>query len=66
MTLWQYLKSRMQPFADRVAFARSQITYADILHLECLPRGKQKLRLCEGNTREEQALAILRLSLIHI
>lgn len=60
MTLWQYLKSRMQPFANRVAFARSQITYADILRLECLPRGKQKLRLCEGNTREEQALAILR------
>ena len=60
MTLWEYLKAKIQPFADRVAFAHSQVTYADLLRLERVPQEKPQLRLCEGNTREEQAYAILR------
>lgn len=60
MTLWEYLKTQMQPYADRVAFAGSKITYADLLRLERAPQGKPKLRLCEGNTREDQAYQILR------
>ncbi len=60
MTLWEYLKTQIQPYADRVAFAGSKITYADLLRLERVPQGKPKLRLCEGNTREDQAYQILR------
>lgn len=60
MGLWAYLKTKMRMFGDRVAFAHSQITYADLLRLEGKPSDKPKLRLCEGNTREEQALNILR------
>ena len=34
MTLWQYLKERIKPYKDRVAFANSNLTYADILAFE--------------------------------
>ncbi len=60
MTLWEYLKNKMHPFADRVAFVRSQVTYADLLRLEHAPSGQRKLRLCESDTREKHALDILR------
>lgn len=60
MTLWSYLKTKMQPFADRVAFARSKITYSELLRFEQNRSAEPKLRLCGANTREEQALKILR------
>lgn len=59
MTLWQYLKERIKPYKDRVAFANSNLTYADILAFE-KPNSEKKLRICSGNTREETAINILK------
>lgn len=60
MRLWEYLAEKMLPFADRVAFAHAHLTYADLLQWGCAVKGNRRLRLCEGQTREAQAIAILR------
>lgn len=59
MKLWKYLKEKMQLYADRVAFANSNITYAQLLALEKEKSSFSKLRLCDGKAREEQALHII-------
>lgn len=59
MKLWGYLKEKMQPYANKVAFARSGVTYGELLGLES-ETGNGKLRLCTGRTRGEQAMSILR------
>ena len=59
MKLWEYLKEKMQPYANKVAFARSGITYGELVGLES-GTGTGKLRLCAGRTRGEQAISILR------
>ena len=33
MRLWEYLKSKMERYADRIAFANSGLTYKDLLNL---------------------------------
>lgn len=59
MKLRQYLKLRMERFANRTAFKKSGITYADILSWEKPPTSGKKFRLCLGATREETAIAVL-------
>lgn len=59
MKLWQYLQKKMAPYAERIAFARAGVTYADLLAYATGDSGG-KLVLCSGSSREEQALAILR------
>lgn len=59
MTLWEYLKSKMERYADRIAFANSGLTYKDLLNLSGLLEKEKRFVLCEGETRERQALAIL-------
>ena len=59
MKLWEYLKEKMQPYANKVAFARSGVTYGELVGLES-ETGNGKLRLCAGRTRGEQAISILR------
>lgn len=59
MKLWEYMQGKMQAYAQRAAFAGSGITYADLLALKETGDGG-RLKLCEGSTREEQALAILK------
>lgn len=60
MRLWDYLKEKMLPYAGRVAFASSGLTYADLLGFGKDGESKRMLRLCEGETREEQATEIIR------
>lgn len=59
MTLWEYLKSKMERYADRIAFANSGLTYKDLLNLSESAEKERRFVLCEGATREQQALAIL-------
>lgn len=60
MTLWNYLKSKMQKYGNRIAFADSGLTYKDLLGFsECLP-SRSQFALCEGETRELQAITILK------
>lgn len=60
MRLWEYLKEKMTPYADRLAFAKSGLTYRDLLDFEKSGRRERTLRVCEGETREEQATEIIR------
>ena len=60
MTLWEYLKSKMERYADRIAFANSGLTYQDLLNLSAPDSNERRFVLCEGETREKQAIAILR------
>ena len=59
MTLWEYLKSKMERYADRIAFANSGLTYKDLLNLSETVKQERRFVLCEGETRERQALSIL-------
>lgn len=59
MKLWEYLRKKMLPHADKVAFAHSGITYGDLLGLG-RPNEDGRLRLCIGKSREEQSVNILR------
>lgn len=59
MMLWNYLKARIEKYGDRVAFANAKLTYRDILRFERVSSLK-KLILCEGATKEEQAIEILK------
>lgn len=58
MKLWEYLKEKMQPYANKIAFARSGITYGELLG-EGKGEKQGRLRLCAGESREELALNIL-------
>lgn len=59
MKLWEYLKNYMSRYKDRIAFANSGITYAGILSYEKMEKSPE-LVLCEGVTRELQAIRILK------
>ena len=60
MTLWEYLKGKMSEYGEKVAFAHSGVTYKELLNLPCSSLNESKIVLCEGASREEQALKILR------
>lgn len=60
MRLWTYLKQRMKKYGDRIAFANSGITYTDILNFDCSAKHSRKLVVCDGNTRENHAISILK------
>ena len=59
MRLWEYLKSKMERYKDRIAFANSGLTYKELLSLSKPVKKEKRFVLCEGETRERQALAIL-------
>ena len=60
MTLWQYLTEKMKPYAERTAFAGSGITYAQLLAFGDGGTGAGNLRLCEGASKEETAISVLK------
>ena len=60
MKLWDYLKVRMRKYMDTVAFFNSKLTYADLLAFEEGNSAENTLVLCEGETREDLALSILK------
>ncbi len=60
MKLWEYLKTKMKRYSERVAFAGLGLTYAELLQFSASENKRKRLVACEGNTREEQALAILK------
>lgn len=60
MSLWAYLKSKMQAFSNRIAFANANVTYGDLLHYAEQKREHKHLRLCTGQSRETQAIEILK------
>ena len=59
MRLWDYLKMKMTPFKDRIAFYNLGLTYTEILSFDCAEILPRKIRLCGGKTREMHALNIL-------
>lgn len=59
MTIWEYLKSKMERYADRIAFANSGLTYKDLLNISETVKQERRFVLCEGETRERQTLSIL-------
>ena len=59
MTLWEYLKSKMKRYSDRVALGNSGVTYKDLLNLPERGERGRCFVLCEGKTREDQTLNIL-------
>ncbi len=60
MKLWSYLKERMKKYGPRVAFASAGLTYTDLISLAENAPIQNKLVLCEGDTREMQALEVLK------
>ena len=60
MKLWSYLKERMKKYGPRVAFASAGLTYTDLISLAENSSIEHKVVLCEGSTREMQALEILK------
>ncbi len=60
MKLWDYLKAKMSEYGNRVAFAKSGITYAELCLFGGKTSGGGKLTLCEGETREALAYGILK------
>lgn len=61
MTLWEFLKKAMLGHADQIAFEEG-MTYAELIREAESPQTspRQRLRLCSGLTRQNQALALLR------
>jgi len=59
MTLWEYLKSKIIKYSERLAFPEAGISYSDILNYE-VERGNNWLEICFGERRIDQAIAILR------
>ena len=61
MTLWEFLKKAMLGHADQIAFEEG-MTYAELIREAESPQTlpSQRLRLCSGLTRRNQALALLR------
>lgn len=60
MTLWGYLKSKMERYGERIAFANSGLTYRDLVNFSSSSDNESRLLICEGKSREEQAISILR------
>ena len=60
MKFWEYLRKKIKPYSERVAFADSGITYGELLSWGNNAGGEKRLQVCKGGTREEQALAILK------
>lgn len=62
MKLWDFLKSRMLAYADRVAFTKGNVTYRDLI--KAIERnaaaGTHRLRTAGAATKQEQATRILR------
>ena len=59
MKLWEYIKEKMLPYRERMAFPEKGITYGELLKMK-ETKGERRLRICEGKTRGEQGLEILR------
>lgn len=60
MTLWEYLKSKMERYGERIAFANSGLTYRELVSFPNRAHNESRLLICEGKSREEQAISILR------
>ena len=63
MRLWKYLKEKMLPYVNRLAFADGNVTYKDLLAYgeEEIEKKKLKvLKVCEGESRNVLATEILR------
>ena len=63
MTVWEFLKSRMRHYGDRVAFDRTGITYVQLIkEVESEASNRRSVPvIAKGNTRQEQAMEILRI-----
>ena len=60
MTLWEYLKTKMERYGERIAFANSGLTYKELVSFPNRAHNESRLLICEGKSREEQAISILR------
>lgn len=59
MKLRNFLIKKMTPFAERIAFENSGIKYSTLLKRLKGGQCGRKLELCDGKTKEEQALNII-------
>lgn len=60
MKLREFLIKKMTPFSERTAFENSGIKYSDLLRFLTDGLNDGKLELCDGKTKEEQALNIIK------
>ena len=60
MKLWDYLKSKMILYKDRIAFANLGITYNELINLSSFEKKDKRVRLCDGETRELHAFNIIK------
>ena len=60
MKLREFLIKKMSPFSERTAFENSGIKYSDLLRFLTDGLNDGKLELCDGKTKEEQALNIIK------
>ena len=58
MRLWDFLRTRMQEYSNRIAFANSSVTYSELIALGERKKDK-KICICESDTREEMAMKII-------
>lgn len=59
MTLWNYLVSKMQKYQNKMAFYNSKLTYRDLINLPT-SNNKRKLKIIDMNSKEDQAIQILK------
>lgn len=60
MKLREFLIKKMTSFSERTAFENSGIKYSDLLRFLTGGLNDGKLELCDGKTKEEQALNIIK------
>lgn len=59
MTLWKFLKARMQTYGESIAFSDGNITYAELIELAENGEGNGRLRIIREKTRLRSAISIL-------
>ena len=47
MTLWEYLKSKMERYGERIAFANSGLTYKELVSFPNRAHNESRLLICE-------------------
>ena len=63
MTVWKFLKKKMQKYGSRIAFVQGAITYSQLIEEAERNVSKQKSvpSIVKKNTKQEQAIEILRI-----
>lgn len=60
MTLWEFLKPRMEHLGERIAFSNGNISYLQLVRLVEREKGDGSLCIVNGDTKQEMAINLLR------